>query len=125
MSIKQVNGRPANDYKQSLILSGIGSPGAICSCVCCMEEKSNFHLPSERFQKYRDPKIKSLLPDAHKRVGENSVINTSKRYQQLTGGGKFNFPDDMACQINIDNSSSFEKYLIDISPIKTMEVISI
>ena len=60
VSIKQVNGHPANDYKQSLILSGIGSASAICSCVCCMEEKSSFHIPSERFQKHRDPAIKTV-----------------------------------------------------------------
>jgi len=51
LSIKQVNGHPANDYTQLLILSGIGSASAICSCVCFMEEKSNFHILSERFQK--------------------------------------------------------------------------
>jgi len=39
VSIKQVNGHPVNDCKQSLILSVIDIVSAICICGCCMEEK--------------------------------------------------------------------------------------
>ena len=82
VAIKQINGHAANDYKQSLILAGICSAGATCSCVCCLREKSQFHLPSERLQKYRGPNNVPTTKDAPKREGENSVIQRSKRYAE-------------------------------------------
>ena len=118
VSIKQINGHVANDYKQSLILGGICSATALCSCTCCLRVKNEFHVPSERLQKHRNPSVVPAIRDAPKREGANSIINTSKKYAELTGNGKFNLPDDMARQINIGCGSSFHEYLLDVPSVK-------
>ena len=118
VSTKQVNGHVVNDHKQSLILGGICSATALCSCTCCLHVKNEFRVPSERLQKHRNPSVVPAIRDAPKREGANSIINTSKKYAELTGDGKFNLPDDMARQINIGCGSSFHEYLLDVPSVK-------
>ncbi|KAL7548977.1 hypothetical protein ACHAWF_012244 [Thalassiosira exigua] len=117
-SIRQVNGHVANDYKQLLILAGICSASALCSCVCCIQEKSKFNQPSERLQRRRmdptKPETMTIVPDAKKRDGRYSVIETSKNYAEQTGHGTFNLPDDWARQINVSCGSTFHEYCVDI-----------
>lgn len=118
VSISQVNGHVGNDYKQLLILAGICSASATCSCVCCLRKKRDFHLPSERLQKHRDPGNPPAILDAPKREGKHSVVETSKLWALLTGDGAFNLPDSIYAEYNSQCGSTFYEYLIDIPWIK-------
>jgi hypothetical protein len=118
---KQIIGIPANDKKCDLTLGGVCSASASKSCMKCLSDKTQFHLPSEAVQKYRELNKQPTIKDAQLREGENAMDKCYERFELLTGNGKLNVAAEKLKFLSDKCGSVRHKPCLIIPPQKTLE----
>jgi hypothetical protein len=118
---KQIIGIPANDKKCDLTLGGVCSASASKSCMKCLSDKTQFHLPSEAVQKYRELNKQPTIKDAQLKEGENAMDKCYERFELLTGNGKLNVAAEKLKFLSDKCGSVRHKPCLIIPPQKTLE----
>lgn len=115
-------GFPSNDTKQSLIVSGIGSPSSSCSCLVCMARSTDFtsSLPTWQAEFKDDADEPSLQygPDAPIREGTLSYRKCYERYAVETGDGLYAKSYEASMVDKRASGSVVHEPLADVPPAK-------
>ena len=117
----QVQGFPAKDGKQQLILAGDISNSAICACVSCTGERHNFGVWPNflwTLRQNRDGVQGPAYHDPQKRVGAMDVATCAARYAEPTFDGKVNHTQEQKREITVECASVIKPPLLNVHIVK-------